>query len=379
MKLFHIADLHIGKKMNGHPLREDQRYILDRIVGMAKAQAPDAVLIAGDVYDRSDPSAESVSMLDDFLTKLSEVTKVLLISGNHDSPERLTYARRFLASRGVYISPVYDGHVQSVDLFDEYGAVHFYLLPFIRPSSVRRFFGEAKVDTFTDAVRTAVQEMNIDTVERNVLLSHQFVTGARLCDSEDVVVGGLDNVDASAYDGFDYVALGHIHTPQDIRSDRARIRYCGTPLKYSFSEAESRKSVTVVNLGEKGKVIVEELPLAPYREVSKISGAFDEIREKSWGEARGILDHYLSVTLTDENEALNAFQTLRSVYGNILQLSYAKTGNTTEAEDLQEEDIAGKGPLELFMDFYRQQNGDDMSEEQVRYVADLVEKLEEQA
>lgn len=375
MKVFHIADLHIGKKMYGHSLTEDQAFILDQIVQLASLHRPDAVLICGDVYDRRDPSAQSVAMLDDFLTRLSDVTKVMMISGNHDSPERLAYAGRLLSSRGVYVSPVYDKTVRRVDLEDRFGCVHFYLLPYIRPSMAARFFELEDAGSYTDAVRAAIGAMDVDFSQRNVLLSHQFVTGASVCESEEILVGGLENVDGSVYDGFDYVALGHIHTPQNVRAG-SRIRYAGTPLKYSFSEASDRKSVTQVTLGEKGDVQVDCLGLTPMREVSMITGAFDEVRLSAYGEEKGILDNYLSVTLTDETEALNAFQTLRAVYPNILQMRYERSGRIVDAQIPQEEDIASKSPLELFEDFYRQQNGVEMSDDQAAYVTDLIRQLE---
>ena len=248
MKLIHLSDLHLGKRVNEVSMLEDQEYILTQIIQIIDGEQPDAVLIAGDVYDKSVPSAEAVMLFDGFLCRLAKRRlPVLIISGNHDSPERLAFGGRLMEGAGVYLSPVYNGSVSPVTLSDAHGEVHFWLLPFLKPAHVRRFFPDETVESYTDAIRTAIQRMTIDTSARNVLLTHQFVTGAQTCESEELSVGGSDNVDASVFDGFDYVALGHLHGPQNIGSNR--IRYCGTPLKYSFSETSHYKSVTVVELG----------------------------------------------------------------------------------------------------------------------------------
>lgn len=262
MKLIHLSDLHLGKRVNDFSMLEDQQYILAEILQIIDREKPDGVLIAGDVYDKSVPSAEAVALLDDFLVRLSKrELRIFVISGNHDSPERMAFGGRLMERSGVHLAPVYDGRVEPVVLTDEYGPVKLYLLPFVKPSHVRRCFPEREIATYTDAVAAAVEAMGVDTAVRNVLVTHQFVTGAARCDSEELSVGGTDNVDASVFDPFDYVALGHIHGPQQV--GRETVRYCGTPLKYSFSEAGHKKSVTVVELGAKGSVTIRTIPLKP--------------------------------------------------------------------------------------------------------------------
>ena len=275
MKLLHLSDLHLGKRIKNFPLLEDQAYILQAILEILDAERPDAVLIAGDVYDRATPSTEAVELLDRFLVSLAERgLPVLLISGNHDSPERLAFGAQFLEKSRIFISPVYNGTVTPVTLEDEYGPVDFYLLPFLKPLHVRRCFPEEPVESYTEAVACAVSHMNLDPSRRNVLITHQFVTGAERCDSEEVSVGGSDNVDAVVFAPFDYVALGHLHGPQNIGDDR--IRYCGTPLKYSFSESRQKKSVTLVELSAKGQRTVRTVPLTPRRDMVERRGCFQD-------------------------------------------------------------------------------------------------------
>ncbi|MCD8200587.1 MAG: exonuclease SbcCD subunit D, partial [Clostridia bacterium] len=257
MKFIHLADLHLGKRVHEQSMTDDQRYILDEITEITEKEAPAAVLVAGDVYDKGIPSTEAIGLFDDFLVGLSKKKiPVFVISGNHDSAERLSFASRLIETAGVHICPAYDGKTVRYTLEDENGPVNIYLLPFIKPANVRAVHGDAEIGSYTDAVRIAVSDMRVNTAERNVLVAHQFVTGAERCDSEEMTIGGLDNVDAGVFDVFDYVALGHIHSPQFIESGNKRIRYCGTPIKYSFSEVRQRKSVTVVELGGKGDIDV---------------------------------------------------------------------------------------------------------------------------
>ena len=285
MKLIHLSDLHLGKRVNEFSMLEDQAYILMKILNVIDDEQPDAVLIAGDVYDKTVPSAEAVELFDDFLVRLASRSfrgrslQIFVISGNHDSPERLAFGGRLMDARGVHLSPVYSGSVKPVTLSDEFGPVNIYMLPFVKPVTVRRFFPDAKIENYTDAIAAAVGSMGIDTSGRNVLIAHQFVTGAERSESEDVSVGGMDNVDVTVFDGFDYVALGHIHGPQNIGSER--VRYCGTPLKYSFSEAAHRKSVTVVELGEKGSLAVRTVPLIPKRDMVDLRGRYDELMSRN--------------------------------------------------------------------------------------------------
>ncbi len=375
MKLIHLSDLHLGKRVNDFPMLEDQAYILDRVLEIAGEERPDAVLIAGDVYDKTVPSAEAVALLDDFLVKLADRSlPVLLISGNHDSPERLAFANRLMEGRGVYIAPVYHGEVSPVTLEDDRGPVDFWLLPFLRPAHIRRFFPEEGVESFTDAMACAIRHMPLDPARRNVLVTHQFVTGAARCESEEVSVGGADNVDASVFAPFDYVALGHLHGPQNVGGER--IRYCGTPLKYSFSEAGHQKSVTIVELGEKGSLEVRAVPLLPKRDMVELRGSFAQLKSPEfYGQVDR--DAYVRVILTDENDIYDAMGQLRPVYPNLMALDYDNLRTRSGAVVLEEADVK-RDPLELFADFYQQQNHQPMSEEQRRYLTELLETIQEE-
>ena len=375
MKLIHLSDLHLGKRVNDFPMLEDQAYILDRVLEIAGEEQPDAVLIAGDVYDKTVPSAEAVALLDGFLVKLADRSlPVLLISGNHDSPERLAFANRLMEGRGVYIAPVYHGEVSPATLEDDCGPVDFWLLPFLKPAHIRRFFPEEGVESFTDAMACAIRHMPLDPARRNVLVTHQFVTGAARCESEEVSVGGADNVDASVFAPFDYVALGHLHGPQNVGGER--IRYCGTPLKYSFSEAGHQKSVTIVELGEKGSLEVRTVPLLPQRDMVELRGSFAQLKSPEfYGQVDR--DAYVRVILTDESDIYDAMGQLRPVYPNLMALDYDNLRTRSGAVVLEEADVK-RDPLELFADFYQQQNHQPMSEEQRRYLTELLETIQEE-
>lgn len=375
MKLIHLSDLHLGKRVNDFPMLEDQAYILDRILEMIDREQPDAVLIAGDVYDKTIPSAEAVALLDDFLVKLADRSlTVLLISGNHDSPERLSFANRLMERRGVYIAPVYHGEVTPVTLEDACGPVDFWLLPFLKPVHLRRFFPEEGVESYTDAMACAVRHMPLDLTRRNVLVTHQFVTGAERCQSEEVSVGGADNVDASVFAPFDYVALGHLHGPQNVGGER--VRYCGTPLKYSFSEVRHQKSVTVVELGERGTLDVRTVPLVPKRDMVELRGSFAQVTSPEfYGQVDR--DAYVRVILTDDNDIYGALGHLRLIYPNLMRLDYDNPRTRSGAVELEEAGVK-RDPLELFEDFYQQQNHQPMSEEQRRYLAGLLEAIQEE-
>lgn len=376
MKLIHLSDLHLGKRVNGFSMMEDQEYILKEILDVIAEEAPDAILIAGDVYDKSIPTTEAVEMLDNFLFQLSKLNlQVLLISGNHDSPERLAFASRLIAPTGIHFSPVYNGKVEPIVLSDKYGTVNIYLLPFVKPVHVRRFFPEEKIESYSDALKVAVEALNIDLTQRNILVTHQFVTGAVRSDSEEISVGGTDNVDAAVFDDFDYVALGHIHGPQNIGS--TRLRYCGTPLKYSFSEAKHKKSVTVVSLGEKGSLAVHTVPLHPLHNLREIRGSYEELTYRPNYEGTQVED-YLHITLTDEEDVPDAIGKLRLIYPNLMKLDYdnSRTRSTESMSDL--ENVEQKSPLVLFEEFYEQQNGRPMSDEQAAFARELMEKIWEE-
>lgn len=374
MKLIHLSDLHIGKRVNEYSMLEDQRYILTQIVGIIDEAKPDAVIIAGDVYDKPVPSAEAVALFDEFLFKLSKRNlQVFVLSGNHDSAERIAFASRLIEKSGIYMSPVYDGTVTPVTLSDENGELDVYMLPFVKPSHVRRFYEKDDIVSYTDAVRVAINNMNIDKNHRNLLITHQFVTGSSRCDSEEISVGGADNVDAAVFEDFDYVALGHIHGPQNCGSER--IRYCGTPLKYSFSEANHNKSVTVVELFEKGNLKVDTIPLTPLRDMKEIKGKYDEIMSRDFYEVTTYTDDYMHITLTDEEDIFDALGKLRIVYKNLMKLDYdnKRTRSSTIIKDAG--DVENKSQIELFSDFYEMQNNQPMSDEQQNFVLELIEKI----
>ena len=374
MKLIHLSDLHLGKRVNEFSMLEDQQYILEEILRIIDSEKPDGVLIAGDVYDKTVPSAEAVTLLDEFLVQLSKRdTQTFLISGNHDSAERLAFGGRLMEQSGIHIARVYNGVLAPLTLRDEYGSVDLYLLPFLRPVQVRRLFPESEIATYTEAMAAVLGAADIDKTHRNVLVTHQFVTGAQTCDSEELSVGGTDNVDVSVFDDFDYVALGHIHGPQKI--GRETVRYCGTPLKYSFSEVGHKKSVTVVELAEKGSVEIRTVPLVPKRDMSELRGAYNELMLRENYEGKPFRNDYLRITLTDEEDIPNAVNNLRTVYPYIMRLDYDNRRTRTESHVDGAEQVERKRPLTLFEEFYESQNGQPMSEEQRSFAKQLMERI----
>ncbi len=382
MKFLHISDLHIGKRVNEFSMIEDQKHILRQILGIAERERAEAVLIAGDIYDKPVPSAEAVQIFDSFLTAFADrKMSVFVVSGNHDSPERIAFGAELMSGRNVYMSPVYGGEVRGIPLADEYGEIFVYLLPYVKPATVRHALENSGAsegqeiplpDSYQDAVKTAVERMPIDSEKRNILVAHQFVTGAGRCDSEDVAVGGMDNVDAEVFDGFDYVALGHIHSPQSV--GRESVRYCGTPLKYSFSEAEQIKSVTILEMGEKGNVTVSTVPLVPLRDMRKIRGTYLEVTAKSFYQDFDRED-YVQVTLTDEEDIPDGLQKLRIIYPNLMRLSYDNRRTRQENGIEAAEAVERKSELELFGEFYELQNNQPMNEEQTDFVKSVIRQL----
>lgn len=376
MKFLHLADLHLGKRVNGFSMLEDQAHILRQILAILDNEQPDGVLIAGDVYDKSVPSVEAVELLDGFLTELrARGVPVLLISGNHDSPERLAFGGRVMDSCGIHISPVYGCALAPVTLQDEFGPVHVWLLPFVKPTHVRRWFPDADIESYTDAVAEAVAHMDIDTAARNVLVTHQFVTGGTRSGSEELSVGGTDNVDSGVFAPFDYVALGHLHGAQHI--GRETIRYAGSPLKYSFSEARQHKSVTVVTLGEKGDVQVRTAALTPLRELREIRGSYDELTARSFYEHTTYRSDYLHLILTDEQDVFDAMSRLRTIYPYLMTLDYDNARTRAAGGMSVPAETERRTPLELFEALYTRQNHRPMSEVQRAYIAQLMEQIME--
>lgn len=373
MRIIHLSDLHLGKRVNGFSMISDQRYILEQILDIIKNEQADAVFIAGDIYDKAVPSLEAVQLFDDFLVKLSKLgLKVFIVSGNHDSPERIAFASRIISESGIYLSPVYNGHIEKITVNDEFGPLNVYLLPFIKPVHVRAHYSEENIDTYTGAVRTALMHTDIDENERNVIIAHQFVTGASRSDSEEQSVGGLDNVDACVFDVFDYAALGHIHGPQNIGS--VTVRYSGTPLKYSFSEEKHEKSVTVVDMYEKGNVSVRTVPLIPLRDMKTIKGNYMDIMSKQFYEDIKT-DDYMRVILTDEEDIPDAAARIRIVYRNLMLMEYENT-RTKNNKHITGNDTGKKAaPMELFSDLYKRQNNKEMTDTQKDYLGSLIKKV----
>ncbi len=377
MKFLHISDLHLGKRINEFSMMEDQIFILNQILEIAQTRQADGVIIAGDIYDKPVPPAEAVKVFDLFLTKLADQKiKVFAVSGNHDSPERIAFGAQLMNRRGVYVSPVYDGNAAKVVLTDDYGELHLHLLPFLKPAIVRHVLEKERNEeelpqSYHEAVKAAVDRIEVDTEKRNILIAHQFVTGAGRCDSEDVSVGGLDNVDAEIFDAFDYVALGHIHSPQAVK--RETVRYCGTPLKYSFSEAGQAKAAVVVECREKGQVILDTVPLVPLRDMRSIRGTYMEVTARSFYENTNTED-YLQITLTDEEDVPDGLAKLRTIYPNLMQLVYDNSRTRQNQRVEMAEGVQQKSELELFKEFYELQNNQPMSQEQEEFVRKLMEE-----
>ena len=371
MRFLHIADLHLGKQMNDVSLLPDQEFVLRQILSIADGEGADAVLIAGDVYQRSSPQAEAMALFDWFVSQLAMLGKrVFIISGNHDSAQRISYFSSLVKASGVYVSEAFDGRLQSVSLRDRAGEIVIWLLPFLRPSQVKRFLPEEKIVSYQDAVEAVLRQTPIDEKKRNILLCHQFITGCETSDSEERAVGGLDNIDASVFDGFDYVALGHIHKPQRVRRDT--LRYAGSPLKYSFSEANHQKSVTIVDLDEKGDVSVRAVPLHPLRDVRLLEGKLAELMARDYSE------DYLWITIHDELPPPDARVTLSTNFPNMLKFSVVNSKTKMDVDVLASQSLENKSIPQLFSDFYRLQNNDQELSPAHRQVIERVLKELEQ-
>jgi exonuclease SbcD len=373
MKFLHLADLHIGKRVNEISMLSEQEEVLRQILQLVRREQPDAVLLAGDIYDKPTPGAEAVQLFDGFLTELSRlVNAVLIIAGNHDSAERLAFAAGILRQEGVYIAPPYDGELCRVELADEFGVVDFYLLPFVKPLQVRRCFPDEEIPTYNDAVGRIMRDLQLVPGHRSVLLAHQLITGSVTCESEELAVGGLDNVDVAWFDGFDYVALGHLHSAQT--AGRAEVRYAGSPLKYSFSEARQRKSCTLVELSADGSVDIQTCPLVPLHDMREIRGSFAELISPAYVEGQAAED-YLHITLTDEEDVLDALARLRQIYPNLMKLDYDNRRTRERQKVGMAGEVTGKSPLQLFAEFYRLQNNQDMSDEQSDLLTRLISEI----
>ena len=373
MRFIHLSDLHIGKRVNEFSMIEDQKYILNQVLETIDEVKPDAVIIAGDVYDKSMPSEEAVRLLNEFICELAKKdAKTFIISGNHDSAERLAFASDLISNSGIYISPVYNGEIAKYTLSDEYGEVDIYLLPFVKPGNVRRYYPDVEIESYTDAIACIIDNLNLDKTKRNVIVAHQFVTGANRSESEDISVGGTDNVDVRVFDDFDYVALGHIHGAQKMT--RETVRYSGTPLKYSFSEANHHKSITIVDMYEKDNVEISTKDFVPLHDMRIIKGTYNEITHRANYEKTNTND-YIQVILTDEEDVADAISRLRTIYPNIMQLKYDNKRTRENIEVGSANDIENKRPIELFDELYLKQNNQNMSDEQREYVSKLIEAI----
>lgn len=371
MKILHTSDLHIGKRMNDINLLDDQRRILLSIAGIAEETLCDAVIIAGDVYDKPNPSADAMALFDEFLHELSDRNiKVFVISGNHDSLQRVSYLSDFIRDKGIYVCGSFSGTTEKIILKDEYGNIAFHLLPFIKPQNVKAFYPDEKIETYDDAVRVTISHSGIDTSIRNIIVAHQFVTGAEICDSEVFAVGGLDNISAECFSLFDYAAMGHIHGPQHIL--RPEIRYSGSPMKYSFSEANHRKSVAIVEIREKGSMTIDTVPLSSPHDVREVNGSMEELMNLPYSE------DFVRVTVTDESVPPDARISLKTVFPNMMKFVIENSKTKREYTSDDNDDIERKTPCELFCDFYSLMNNDvPPSEEHIALIRNIIERLGE--
>ncbi len=372
MRFLHIADLHLGKQMNDLSLLADQEAVLQQVVRIAAEERVDAVLIAGDIYQRTSPQAEAMALFDSFVSRLAEAgRKVFIISGNHDSALRLSYFSSLVRDAGVYVTERFSGTMQHVTLHDADGEVTVWMMPFLRPAQVKRAFPDEKIASYQDAAAAVLRHAEVDFTGRNVLMCHQFILGCEVCDSEELSVGGLDHIDGAVFDGFDYVALGHIHGPQKVRRDT--MRYAGSPLKYSFSEANHKKSVAIVELQAKGEVQVRTVPLHPLHDVRLIEGRLDELMQTPYSE------DYVWITIHDELPPPDAKVTLSVNFPNMLKFSVVNSRTKYDLDVKAVEAMENKSIEELFSDFYRLQNNDQLpGGMHMQLLGRVIKELEEQ-
>lgn len=372
MKFLHIADLHLGKQMNDLLLLEDQEAVLQQVLHIATEEMVDAVLIAGDVYQRTSPQAEAMALFDSFVSRLvEEGKKVFVISGNHDSALRLSYFSSLVKNSGVHVTESFNGDLQRVTLHDRDGEINVWMLPFLRPAQVKRALPHVKISSYQDAINAVLKHANIDYSKRNLLMCHQFIIGCEICDSEELSVGTLDHIDGTVFDSFDYVALGHIHGPQRVLRDT--MRYAGSPLKYSFSEANHRKSVVIVNMQEKGETQIKTVPLYPLHDVRLIDGKLDDIMQMPYSE------DYVWITIHDELPPPDAKVSLSVNFPNMMKFSVVNSRTKYDLDIKATETMENKSVAELFSDFYRLQNNDQPpGDMHMQVLNKVIKELEEQ-
>ncbi len=377
MRFLHLADLHIGKRVNGFSMIEDQKFVFEQVYNVIENEKIDGIIMAGDIYDKPVPSAEAVKLFDEMLTRLVSINlPIFVISGNHDSAERIGFGSDILSAAKVYMSRVYNGNLQKIELEDDYGKINVYLLPFIKPATVKNIYKEAEIKDYDDALEYVLSQEKIDETKRNVIVSHQFVTGAMRSESEEVSVGGLDNVSVENYEAFDYVALGHIHRAQQMGRESAR--YAGTLLKYSFSEEKHNKSMTIVDLKEKENIEIKEIPVKPLHDLKTIKGKFSKITSEEFYKELKKEDYYRAV-LTDEDDILNAIGKLKSIYPNLMSMEYDNTRTRSYSVVDNVETGEAKSPLDYFEKFFEKQNGRKMSEKQRDYLLEILGEAREES
>ncbi len=385
MKILHLADLHIGKIVLEQSLLEDQVYMLEQIVKKVEEEKIELVLISGDIYDRSVPPADSVTVLNNFLKVLVKdlKVKVCMIAGNHDSKERLNFGKELFADDGLHICAIYDGKLEKQEFEDEYGKLNIYMLPYIKPVEIKQYFDEDEgITSYHDAVKKVIEKENIKEDERNIILSHQFVTAGNVepekSDSETLILGGTENVDVSVYDKFDYVALGHIHGPQRIGRDTAR--YSGTMLKYSFSEVNQNKCLTILDFKEKGNLEINtSITIKPLRDMRVIKGPIEELTSKEIYSKTNRED-YIRAIITNEEQVYDAIGQIKKIYPNTLRLdienSKSEIQQTLQISDL--DDIKKKDEVDLFNEFYQYQNNQELNESQMDIMKQVVKEVKKE-
>lgn len=380
MKILHLADLHLGKILQEQSLIEDQEYMLKEIINIIKVEKVQVLLISGDVYDRSVPPTEAVNLLDNFLKIFIKELKikVFIISGNHDSKDRLGFGNKIFEDEGLYIESRYTGILKKVKLEDKYGPLNIYMLPFIKPVEVKKFFEEDLENNYDLAINKIIEKEEINENERNIIMVHQFVTAGNVkperTESEVLSLGGIENVDVSNFNKFDYVAIGHVHRPQKIGRDTAR--YAGTILKYSFSEINHNKSIPIINIKEKSNITINLLPLKPLRDMREIKGPIEElIKEENYKESN--VEDYIKAIITNEEPVYDAIGKIKKIYPNTLKLEIqnSKTINKNEEQNINLEEIKKKSELELFSDFYKLQNNLELNEEQKEIVKNIISEV----
>ena len=375
MRLLHTSDLHLGIKLLDVDLLDDQKYILNEILGVAKKEKVDALLISGDIYDVSVPRVEAVELLNEFITKANEDgLQIFAISGNHDQAERLSFGNKVMGKAGIHISGQYKKDGGKFTLSDKYGKINFFLLPYIKPINVRTEFQIEDSISYNEAAAKAVENFSIDKSERNILLAHQFVTGGVTCESETIQVGNTDQVDADIFDGFDYVALGHLHTPQ-IVANNEKIRYSGSPLKLSFSEAKKDKVCCLIEAKEKGNLTIKEIPLRPLRDLSILKGSYKELVDSAELKEK-YSEHYLRVELTDETDIPYVKEKLKTIYKNTIDVSYQRQSQKMKGLNSQIKEIKELSDLDLIKMFFKEQTAKDLSKRQEKYLIQALDKME---